>query len=86
MLSKMSDIPEHRDKLGRLLKLGDCVAYPTHNSLSIGTIKKLNPKMVKVAKIGTKHKDNGSNKYPQDIVLLDGPDVVFYLLKMNTSG
>ena len=79
-------VPEHRDKLGRLLKVGDCVAYPSSNSLAIGTIKKLNPKMVKVAKLGSKFKSDGNNKYPTDLVLLDGPEVSMYLLKMNTNG
>lgn len=79
------DIPEHRDKLGRLLKVGDCVAYPSHNSLGVGTIKKLNPKMVKVVKVPAgKYRDSGSNKYPNDLVLLDGPEVTMYLIK-NSS-
>ena len=77
---------EHRDRLGRLLKLGDCVAYPSHNSLDIGTVKKLNPKMIKVVKVGAKGKWDlrGSNKYPNDLVLLDGPEVTMYLIK-NSS-
>ena len=77
---------EHRDRLGRLLKLGDCVAYPSHNSLDIGTVKKLNPKMVKVVKVGAKGKWDlrGSNNYPSDLVLLDGPEVTMYLIK-NSS-
>lgn len=78
------EVPEHRDKLGRLLKVGDCVAYPSHNSLSIGTIKKLNPKMVGVAKLGKKSLSS-SNKYPGDLVLLDGPEVTMYLIK-NSGG
>lgn len=77
------DTIEHRDRLGRLLKVGDCVAYPAHNSLDIGTIKKLNPKMVKVVKIGAKGSWNlkGTNKYPSDLVLLDGPEVTMYMIK-----
>jgi hypothetical protein len=81
----MDEIYEHRDRMGRLLKTGDCVAYPTHNSLSIGTIKKLNPKMVKVVPVGIKF-GSWANKYPQDLVLLDGPEVTMYFLKMNTDG
>ena len=82
----MPEIYEHRDRLGRLLKTGDCVAYPSHNSLSIGTIKKLNPKMVKIVPIGTKYRSNGENKYSQDLILLDGPEVTMYLLKTNSNG
>ena len=78
------ELPEHRDKLGRLLKVGDCVAYPSHNSLEIGSIKKLNPKMVGVTKVGGKYR-SASNKYPSDLVLLDGPEVTMYLIK-NSGG
>jgi hypothetical protein len=77
--------PEHKDRLGRLLKIGDCVVYPSHNSLSVGTVKKLNPKMIKVVPVGTKHRSSWSNKYPQDIVVVDGPEVTMYLLKMNAG-
>jgi hypothetical protein len=77
--------PGHKDRLGRLLKIGDCVVYPSHNSLSVGTVKKLNPKMIKVVPVGTKHRSSGSNKYPQDIVVVDGPEVTMYLLKMNAG-
>lgn len=73
---------EHRDKLGRLLKVGDCVAYPNYNSLGIGKVKKLNPKMVRVFRIGPTSKYyTGSNKYPDDLILLDGPEVTMYLIK-----
>ena len=75
---------EHRDKLGRLLKVGDCVAYPGYNHLDIGIIKKINPKMVKIVKVGAKYRHDGSNKYPEDVVLLEGSEVSMYLLK-NSS-
>lgn len=73
-------VPEHRDKLGRLLKVGDCVAYPGSNTLMIGTVKKLNPKMVGVARVG-QERWGPSNKYPSDIVLLEGAEVTMYLIK-----
>lgn len=81
----MAKAIEHKDKLGRPLNEGDCVAYPTHNSLEIGTIKKLNPKMVKVAKVGAKswYAGQGTNKYPEDIVKLDGEEVTLYLLRQS---
>lgn len=72
---------EHRDRLGRLLKLGDCVAVAHHNGLMIGTIKKLNPKMLKVARVGASYaRSDGYNKYPSECVLLDGPEVTMFLL------
>ena len=78
------EIPQHRDKLGRLLKVGDCVAYPGSNTLIIGTVKKLNPKMVGVARVGKKGW-GPSNKYPSDLVLLEGPEVTMYVIK-NSGG
>lgn len=75
------EIPEHRDQLGRLLKLGDCVAYPAGNSLVIGVIRKLNPKMIGVTKVGKRGWGSEKNKYPQDCVLLDGPEVTMFLIK-----
>jgi hypothetical protein len=77
----MKEEIEHRDKLNRLLSVGDCVAYPSHNTLEIGIIKKLHPKMVKVMKLKSKYKHDGSNKYSSDLVLLDGPDVTMYLIR-----
>jgi hypothetical protein len=81
------EIPEHRDKLGRLLSVGDAVCYPYHNSLELGTVKKLNPKMVKVWEVG-RHSMwyTGANKYPGDLVKVDGPEVSMYLLKMSDSS
>jgi hypothetical protein len=80
--------PEHRDKLGRMLAVGDAVCYPSHNSLGLGTIKKINPKMIKVFEAGRANSKwySGSNKYPQDLVKIDGPEVTMYLLRMNSSA
>jgi hypothetical protein len=78
------EIPEHKDKLGRLLKVGDCVAYPGSNTLIIGMVKKLNPKMVGVSRLG-KNSWGPSNKYPSDLVLLDGPEVTMYLLRESSK-
>lgn len=83
----VKEVPEHRDKLGRVLQVGDAVCYPSQNSLELGTVKKLNPKMVKVWEVGRHSKwYNGSNKYPQDLVKVDGPEVSIYLLKMSSSA
>jgi hypothetical protein len=77
---------EHRDKLGRLISVGDAVCYPCHNSLELGTVKKLNPKMVKVWEAGRENGRwySGSNKYPGDLVKVDGPEVTMYLLRKNS--
>jgi len=74
----------HKDKLGRTLKVGDCVAYPSSNSLVIGTIRKINPKMIGVTAVGNRRWGSEKNKYPSDCVLLEGPEVTMYLIK--TAG
>ena len=73
------EIPEHRDILGRVLAVGDYVAYPDSNGLRMGKLDKLNQKMVRVT-TGREWRST-VNKYPVDTVKLDGPDLVMYLLK-----
>jgi hypothetical protein len=73
------EIPEHKDILGRVLSVGDHVAYPDSNSLRLGKIDKLNQKMVRITT--GKEWRSTVNKYPIDTVKLDGPDLVMYLLK-----
>jgi hypothetical protein len=73
-------IPVHKDKLGRELSIGDAVCYPSHNSLYIGTVVKLNPKLVGVTDVGTNWKSQ-VNKYSYDLVKLDGADLTFYVLQ-----
>lgn len=78
----------HKDRLGRDLKLGDCVGVAHHNGLMVGVIKKINPKMIKVVEVGTTTSWRGSsghNKYPSEMVLLDGPEVTMFLLRANTA-
>jgi hypothetical protein len=75
-------IPEHRDKLGRKLELGSMVAYAHGNGLHIGKIIKLNPKMIGVQRVSNEKWGRGqANIYPTDMVLLEGSDVTFYILK-----
>ena len=76
----------HKDKLGRIIKVGDAVCYPYRNSLEFGTVKKLNAKMIRVREVGEQSIwYNGSNKYPNDVVIVEGPEVTLYLLKMSSK-
>jgi hypothetical protein len=75
------ELPEHRDALNRTLKMGDCVAYPQSNSLVIGVIRKINPKMIGITRVGSKGWGSEKNKYPSDCVLLNGPEVTMFLIK-----
>ena len=80
----MAVIPEHRDILGQPLDIGDCVVFPSSNSMYVGMITKLNPKMVKVKRVGTKRTWE-QNKYPLDLAKVSGAEVTMYLLKNQNS-
>lgn len=71
-------LPEHKDILGRVLNVGDYVAYPDSNQTKIGKIDKLNQKMVRVTT--GREWISTVNKYPKDTVKLEGPDLTMYLL------
>ena len=77
----MSAIPEHTDILGQPLEVGDCVVFPSSNTMYIGKIVKLNPKMVKVAKVPGGKYTSEWNKYPGDLAKVSGPEVTMFLLK-----
>lgn len=70
--------PEHRDLLGQPLSVGDAVVFPSSNTMYVGTVTKLNPKMIKVRRVGRSKWEQ--NKYPQDLVRVSGPEVTMYLL------
>ncbi len=75
------ETPNHKDKLGREMKIGDCIAFPRSNTLYIGKVVKLNPKMVGVEELNSQKRwAYSGNKYPQDCVIVDGADVTFYML------
>ena len=80
----MTEEIKHLDKLGREIKLGDCVVAPYNNNLMIAKVVKINPKMVKIQKFKSKSTWHSGeyNKYPDDLVLLDGAEVTTYLLKL----
>jgi hypothetical protein len=75
--------PGHKDRLGRNLTVGDCVAVAHRNELMVAVIKRCAPKMIVVSELGTKYRSE-YRKYPSECVLLDGPEVSMYLLKHST--
>jgi hypothetical protein len=79
------EMPTHRDQLGRVLSLGDCVAYPQSNRLIIGVIRKVNPKMIGVRRINGQGWGGERNKYPEDCIKLDGPEVTMFIIKHTGS-
>ena len=81
-----SDPIEHRDRLGKLIKVGDFIAAADNNRLSVGIVNKINPKMIQYKTVSKEKFWHGRrvNKYPDDTVVIEGPEVSIYLLK-NTS-
>ena len=79
----MPSIPTHLDRLGKTLAVDDVVAVVDSNTLMIAKITKLNPKMIKVTKIGKKAawRADEQNKYPNDCVKISEADAVMYILK-----
>lgn len=76
------EVPVHKDKLGRELRVDDFVAYPSHNSLQFGKVMKINNKMVGVLPVIQKYKHSkNTNKYPADLVRLEAQDMTWYILK-----
>jgi hypothetical protein len=74
------EIPVHKDIIGNVIKVGDIVVYPSHNSLSVASVNKLNPKMINVVAVGRSYPDR---KYPLDLLVVDDPKITMYMLKHN---
>lgn len=73
---------QHSDLFGQSLEIGDCVVYPRSNSMRVGTVAKLNPKMVGVKGI---QRWGDCNKYPGELVKVSGAEVTMYLLKKSAT-
>jgi hypothetical protein len=51
--------------------------------MTVGTVAKLNPKMVGVKGVSNRWAD--CNKYPQELVKVSGSEVTMYLLRKSTT-
>lgn len=84
MVVKIAKAPiQHLDLFGQALEIGDCVVYPRGTSMMVGTVAKLNPKMVGVK--GVSSRWGNCNKYPVELVKVSGAEVTMYLLKKITT-
>ena len=68
----------HKDVLGNEIKENCIIAYPSHNRLKIGTVRKCTPKMVSVVPVGKQYWDR---KYPYEVLVVDDPKISLYILK-----
>lgn len=77
---------EHRDLLGKVIKVGDVVAYCSGNEQLVGSVLKLTPKRVKVNRV-TAYMNNEHYKResyqcrPENTVVVEGPHVMTYIIK-----
>jgi hypothetical protein len=83
MVVKTKPPVQHSDLFGQPLEIGDCVVYPRSNSMTVGTVAKINPKMVGVKGVSSRWAD--CNKYPQELVKVSGSEVTMYLLRKATT-
>jgi hypothetical protein len=79
------EIPQHKDIFGQELVLDDCVVYPQSNSMKIGKVVKINPKMISVKNLSENGWRSETLKYPLDLVKVHGPEVTMYLLTNTTT-
>ena len=82
-MTKEKLVPAHNDLFGQPLEVGDCVVYPRGNNMTVGTVAKLNPKMIGVKGI---ERWGSCNKYPQELVKVSGAEVTMYLLKKSAKA
>lgn len=80
----MIQIPneEHKDCLGREVKVDDYVAFSHHNTLYVGKVTKVTPKQVRVVPSFSDYRqDTGYLKYTSQCCLVGGPELTFHILK-----
>jgi hypothetical protein len=73
--------PQHYDRIGRQVDVGDIVAVADFNGLMLAKITKLNKVMIKVQRFPNAYRDGkGRNKYAHDAIKLDSEEVAIFLL------
>jgi len=76
---------EHKDILGNLITENSKLAVAHRNDLTICSIVKLHPKMLRVSPIAQARSGDGFLVYASQTVVVDGPDVMAYVLRGNTN-
>ena len=71
------------DFLKLKLDIGDSVVFipPYSKTMTLGRVVAFSPKMVRVVYHDWKNREIESNRYPGELVKVDGPDLTMYLLK-----
>ncbi len=74
------EIPEHKDIIGNLIKVGDTVVSPNGTRLYVGVVEKINPKMINVKLVATSWRGT-ERRYPQELLVVNDPKVTLYLIQ-----
>lgn len=72
---------EHKDILGNPILDTSKLAVARHNQLYVCSILKITPKMMRVTPIQGNTYPKEFLAYPDNCVVVDGPDVLVYILK-----
>lgn len=72
---------EHKDILGNPITETSKLAVSKGNELYICSVIKSTPKMLRVRRLIYKSDSDGILVYPDQTVVVDGPDVLAYMLK-----
>jgi hypothetical protein len=73
---------EHKDLLGREVKVDDTVGFVHQNSMYIGKVTKVTPKQVRVIPLLSQYRnETGYLKYTNQCVLVGGPELTAHLLR-----
>lgn len=72
---------KHFDIFNEEILLDSCVAFSSGNSLKIGKIEKITPKMVRIVPYVNQTWKNSFIKYPTDVVVIPTNKVTIWLMK-----
>ncbi len=73
--------PQHYDRIGKQVCVGDIVAVADFNGLMLARVTKLNQKMIKVKRHPPTGRASEKNKYAKDAIKLDPDDVAIHILQ-----
>lgn len=78
----MPKVTEHKDILGNIITESSKLAVAHKGMLKICSIVKLSPKMMRVKPIANQYyRGEGYLVFPSQTVVVDGPDVMAYILR-----
>lgn len=80
MAREKKPLPDLVDVFGRPITVGSKVAVCKANMLRICNVVKLNPKMLRVVPVNGSYPKLGFLVFPQQSVVVDGEDVLAYIL------